>query len=154
VERVLVVVHPGSACGSATYNLGRTEAQSARGELADELTRWDGGVVVVDGELSDELPYYPHLANAIDGALARAAAAGHLSVRLEGDDPDQVAVIEALAAEQNWKERGVTCAVTGAWFHPKDGSGCVGGVHKALLALGIGAEVSNHAVCIDPEEVE
>ncbi len=43
MERVLVVVHPGSACGSANFNIGQFEARSAREELADELTRWDGG---------------------------------------------------------------------------------------------------------------
>lgn len=149
MERVLVVVHPGSACGSANFNIGQFEARAARDALADELIHWDGGIVVIDGELSDELPDYAHLADAIDRALERAAAADQMSVRLAGDDPDQVEVIEEVAVTARWKRRSVECTVTGAWFHPEDGGGCVGSVHARLRSLGIRSEVSECAVQLD-----
>ena len=68
---ILVLVHPGSACGSADMNLGKFEARAARAELAYELDYWHGTLLVIDGELSDELPWYPQLDRAITECLAR-----------------------------------------------------------------------------------
>lgn len=73
----LVVVHPGSALGSANMNLGKFEARAARAALAFALEQWEGDVVVIHGEMSDELPYYPRLQEAIQGVLERNRASGH-----------------------------------------------------------------------------
>lgn len=71
VHRVLVLVHPGSACGSANFNIGKFEARAARDALCSELDNWRGDVLVIDGELSDELEFYPSFDLAIRDCLQR-----------------------------------------------------------------------------------
>lgn len=72
MSRVLVVVHPGSCCGSATALLGSSLASACRKDLVQELDEWTGDLLVMDGFLSDELPDYPALDQAIKRALDRA----------------------------------------------------------------------------------
>lgn len=69
---VLVLVHPGSACGSADFNLGSSEASDARSRLANDLALWHGDIIVMDGFLSDEIATHPALDEAIQDALRRA----------------------------------------------------------------------------------
>jgi hypothetical protein len=64
-QKLLVIVHPGSACGSADFNLGKFEARAARDTLRGAIEDWEGGVIVIDGELSDELEHVPSLARAM-----------------------------------------------------------------------------------------
>lgn len=52
---ILVIVHPGSACGSAEMNLGKDNAQVQRLDMQQLIEGWEGGVVIIDGTLSDEL---------------------------------------------------------------------------------------------------
>lgn len=149
---LLVLVHPGSACGSADFNIGKVAARCARDDLCRELDSWQGALVVIDGELSDELSDRPALQSSIDDALARAQASPFGGLRVMGSDPEQVDCIREVAL--TWgptaRERDIT--VTGAWFHPEDGSGCVGSVIQALRDLGFKATVSAHAVCLASED--
>jgi len=73
-RKILVIVHPGSCCGSADMNLGRYEAGALRDYLADTVNAWRGPVLVIDGNLSDELAQtaYESLGRAIKNALRRA----------------------------------------------------------------------------------
>lgn len=152
---VLVVVHPGSACGSADYNIGRFEARAARDALVTALKTWHGGVLVIDGELSDELPDFPALNGAIDVALSQARDRGHTSLRVVGDDPDQVKRISEFVKKGGSAVREFQYEVTGAWYHPEDGSGCVGSVITQLQKMGCKARVHESAVELsmddDPE---
>lgn len=150
---ILVVVHPGSACGSANFNLGTQEASQARASLVDELERWAGAVVVIDGGLSDELGDYPALKNALTDALKRAHISGAMSLRVEGEDPEQEdriqEVIESMAPGLQAE---AVFHVTGAWLDHQSGGGCVGGVVEKIRALGCTAVVCDSAIEIEPED--
>lgn len=150
-ELILVVVHPGSACGSANFNLGRFAARGARDALVREVEDWSASVVIIDGSLSDELPYYPALQQALDGCLRRSAAAGGLAVRVMGDDPEQVDRIREIATAMGERARRAHFVVTGAWLEPKEG-GCVGSVVRELRSMGCTAEVARSAVFLDMDE--
>lgn len=147
-QHVLVVVHPGSACGSADFNLGKYEARSARDELVSEIKNWTGGVIVIDGDFSDELPDYPALNEAILGVLFRAKLSGQVSDRRQGQDPAQVRVIGEVIDGLELDLLATTFHVTGAWHiadHPTM-TGCVGSVQEELLRMGGKACVSEMAV--------
>lgn len=130
--KTLILVHPGSLCGSANANLGKVEARAIRDEVVADLQAWRGNVLVLDGFLSDELDDYPALQSAINDAVARAPVFGE---RIEADDPEHAAL-----ALEFLRERGVPqdapIALTGAWFDPTDASGCVNATCDALSAAG------------------
>lgn len=149
---LLVLVHPGSACGSADFNLGKTAARFARDGLCRELADWRGALLVIDGDLSDELPTRPALQTAINDALSRAQASLCGGVRVMGSDPDQVHRIREIAGSWGHGARDRIITVSGAWYHPEDGSGCVGSVIQALQELGFQAQVSAQAVCLPSED--
>lgn len=151
-NEVLVVVHPGSACGSANSNIGKFEARAARDALVYALDHWTGGVIVIDGALSDELPGYPLFATAIEACLQRATASGQFAHRMMADDGDQAPKIIELVREHAQALQSATFAVSGTWYHPEDGSGCVGSVIDALRSLGCRAEVDDSAVHLCEEE--
>lgn len=153
---ILVLVHPGSACGSANYNLGRTEARCARESLVHCLDDHAGGLIVIDGDFSDELPDYPDLNQAIHKAIQRATDAGQVALRVMGDDGQDFnqtrAIASVLEAHPDLKSH--PFIVTGAWYEaptPDDTEpgGCVGSVLTALATLGVRAHVDESAVEIE-----
>jgi hypothetical protein len=142
---ILVIVHPGSACGSADFQIGKYDAEAARDGLRHQLDRWNGGVIVLEGEFDDELSdsWYSHLGESLSAVLARAKASGQVSLKRKASDPDQVSVIKNILKES-------TCSsdrfvVTGAWAYA-DGTGCVYSVLEALNSIGLNAEVSDMAL--------
>jgi hypothetical protein len=142
--KIVCLVHPGSACGSADFNIGRNEAQTARDDLSNELEMWDGGVIVIDGYLSDELPAFPKFNRSIMSALERAKGKGQIAMRLQGEDPAQVECIHAfITADPVRKAWAYT--VGGAWLYP-NGEGCVGSVVDTLRKLGCTAHPSAFAL--------
>jgi hypothetical protein len=150
MKKLLVVVHPGSACGSASDWLGWDRADTARERLAQDIREWNGSVLVIDNLLSDELWKYPALDTAINRALERATANGEVAVRLHGDDgpgegePDQVDVAREFIEQQRLNPAEWEIELTGAWMG-KD-SGCVRGVWEALRQDGLRADVRDSAV--------
>ena len=155
--RILVVVHPGSALGSANFNLGRADARAARETLAEEIAGFDGHVVVIHGGLSSELSDYPIFDRALRGALNGAHAKGRLAAEMYGCDntgphhPDAarrlVGRFPAL--------RGCSIVCTGAWATEDNSSGCVNDVADSLRAAGCGnVNVSDRAVYMvdEPED--
>lgn len=151
VRETLVVVHPGSCCGSADFNLGRYEASGEREYLATFLERWDGPVIVIDGGLSDELPDYPTLNAALLSALARAKDAGQASMRVYGCDEEERR--HQAAATRRLIKRGVLRAdvpvrLTGAWVggDSADDTGCVNSVAKVLREAGIPWRIDDSAI--------
>jgi hypothetical protein len=151
-EHILVVVHPGSACGSANENLGRAKADEYRDELTFLFEQWEGPVLVIDGALSDELPYYGPYGRALNDLVARAQAQGKLGLRVQGDDAELEHNQEWAIAEQvrlqGWTPATHRFTVTGAWFEVPTGDGCVGSVIQALRAQQFQAYVSPHVVAI------
>jgi hypothetical protein len=156
---VLVLVHPGSMCGSARMFLGKSEADGARSAVLEEVAAHLGPIVVIDGFLSDELTSTEQAI--IDEALSSNADAGHLAVRLWGCDAGEApypgwapfgASMEGAVFEG--QEKAATAIaprladhrifVTGAWATEDLSSGCASSVLVALReALGDAAEVEH-----------
>lgn len=137
-------------------NLGRFEARAAREALIHELATWTGGVLVIDGDMSDELADYPHLADAISGALHRARAAGAISVRVAGgddEDLDQTAAARSFLAENALDPEGTPVTLTGAWYDDDGRDGCVNDVKRVFEACRFHCEVAESAMAI-PEGLD
>jgi hypothetical protein len=147
---ILVLVHPGSSCGSAAFHLGEEEARAARDRLCSEVRGWRGGLVVIDGFLSDELDTAPVFKSAIEAALARAAEAGYVSLRIESDDPGDADTLRQITARV---PVGAIFTATGAWLEPEC-SGCVGAAIEGLQALGFSADASDDAVRLQVEPAD
>lgn len=148
----LVLVHPGSLCGSAESQLGKYEARSLQEGLKYRLDEHEGAIVVIDGFLSDEI--HSNLRASITDALDRAEAAGHLALRVWGCDageppfegwedlyafgdvPEgsvfdgQEEAAKALAARIWASNHAIEC--TGAWARSDMTSGCVTSVMQVL----------------------
>ncbi len=152
-REVMVVVHPGSACGSADFNMGEAQARECRARLVGDLDAWSGAVAVVDGSLSEELGdrRYRGLGAAVDAALARAGAERATVWACDEEGLTERAaglVAEALGLAT---ERDVV-ALTGAWYDPVRGHGCVNAVMEGFEALGFDVRVLPGAVSdTDPE---
>lgn len=152
INNVLVVVHPGSACGSADFNLGKYEARAAREGLAIEINGWKGGIIVIDGGLSEDLPYYSQLDSAIKGALARAEQKGLPAVRVMGDDDsdyNQVVAIRDVVRNLGLTPSSTQFDITGAWYDPSGRSGCVNSVAEELHRLGFTFLIGDGALELD-----
>lgn len=137
-RNLLVLVHPGSCCGSANDLIGRDLAQAARQDIARDLKNWEGDLLVLDGFLSDELPHYPMFAAAIDEAVARNRAAGHWAVREHGCDAEEPythQTVARLLAESKMVPDTMV-KLTGASYDPADECGCINGVYDQLEAAG------------------
>lgn len=137
---LMIVVHPGSACGSANFNLGKYEGRAARDGLVHEISNWSGSVLVVDGELSDELPDYPELDSAIKQAIAKANAAKLGAGRIYAcamNTPNWPPLV-AKAAKILKATPDTPIKITGAWYSPgpMGGDGCVNAAWNALWDAG------------------
>jgi hypothetical protein len=84
--RLMVLVHPGSLCASADFNIGSDDAAAARKFVQEDLDDHQGHLIVLDGYAGDgrDLANEVDLSATIDRALDRAAASGFLSERLFG----------------------------------------------------------------------
>jgi len=156
--QLLIIVHPGSACGSADFNLGADLGQAARAALADEISGWTGPVLVIDGALSDELELDP-LGDVIEAALSRAAAARTVSSRIfacDDETEDWPAVVAKHLQDDRYPDD-LHAVVTGAWYFEDGSSGCVNAVCEVMRARGSTAEVAPSALrdpegCLQPRE--
>jgi hypothetical protein len=148
-QRLLVIVHPGSACGSADFNLGHTAGTNRR-MLAQDIAQWHGGVLVIDGELSDELPRYPALQSAITKALNQAKSNGFIAQRVYGDaegSPNQMQVARRFIKTMKLQPRDWQIALTGAWADAADG--CVASVRDVFHRAGFRADIRDSAMHLD-----
>lgn len=147
--KTLILVHPGSLCGSARAMLGKYDADAAREEILYEVSHHHGPLVIIDGSFSDELSRAEN--ELIETSLARNEALGHLALRIWGCDAGEAPYI-------GWKPTGLAgkhavfdgqeeaaCAIadildtgqiliTGAWATEDGSSGCVCSVRDALIA--------------------
>lgn len=168
-RETLILVHPGSMCGSARMQLGRREADAARAEVLDRVASHDGPLLVIDGALSDELS---HSENAlINQAVQRSVAAGHLAGRVWGCDSGEAPFTgwsglrtdggrlvfdgqEAAASDLAPALPQGPILVTGAWAGSNSGDGCVNSVANAIRAV-LGREtpvgIDETALLMPPE---
>lgn len=167
----LILVHPGSMCGSARMQMGRLEADAARAEVLERVRSHDGPLFVIDGALSDELSASENAL--IEAALCRSEAAGHPAGRLWGCDSGEApfpgwsgrradrgplvfdgqrAAAEALAPSLP----AGPVLITGAWAGSNADQGCVNAVANAVRAvLGREARVGiDETALLMPEEFE
>ena len=144
---ILVITHPGSACGSADFNLGGdgSLSRSYREGMTEQFNSWQGGVIVLSGEFDDELrrPKYRSFGNAIDALLSRTRAAGNVSIRKLAPDPENAKAITKLLSEP--ANRGSEYICTGAWWYGGD-DGCVGATAAAIRAMDSPAAISDTVV--------
>ena len=114
-KEVLVVIHPGSACGSADFTLGHIEGAEARHALCKTIHGWLGPCIVIDNDLSSELSVYAQIGLAIDSL-------------------PEPARIHACSSKKEWLDQAYESLpegsdklflLTGAWHHPEEGSGCI-----------------------------
>lgn len=146
---IMVVVHAGSACGSANMNLGYQLASSCRDYLAQDLDAWNGPILVIDGSLSDELADYPKLDAAIKAALKRGRKHHKLGSRIWGCDdvaPHQTEAVTRWTKRRRLKPANCHFEVTGCWTSRLTGSGCVDDVVRALVKLGFTADIRDSAI--------
>lgn len=154
MRTLLIVVHPGSCCGSADFNCGDEAAEAARNILAEDLDGWTGALAVIDGELSSDLRQrrYRGLGSAMERALERAAGAGVPTIRIQGDHEDefnQVSAALSLSDSLGLASGAWKVEVTGAWYDPTGDEGCVNSVVEALASVGVSATVRSSAVILD-----
>ena len=122
---VLVIVHPGSLCGSLEMHCPRYSGVT-RILMTDEICNWMGNVAVIDHDLSDELATYMGLAAAVERA----------EVRVQGLPTERGLtnaarkIARALKIHPNTPIR-----LTGAW-RDFDGTGCVTAVDVAFRREG------------------
>ena len=143
-DPLLIVVHPGSGCGSANYSLGRAHAIEVRRALENLLAQWHGGVVIVDGTSSDELEHYP-LGGAITRSLDTARDHHAIAMRIFACDDETAHWPEHVTDHLFDLPRSQTIVLAGAWYTPgpsiKDNDrmvsrGCVNALYAQLAKAG------------------
>lgn len=143
-QRALVVVHPGSACGSGDMNAPDTAANRRDG-LTLLVYDWPGPIYVVDGDLSDELERarYRDLGDAL-----RTASTGRV------DDCASGATFPGKACRWLAKrlDRAIPVTLAGAWYS-HDGTGCVEAMARKLREAGYSVRFEPHAILEDSEEI-
>ena len=171
VPETLILVHPGSMCGSARMQLGRAEADAARAEVLDRVRAHEGPLLVIDGALSDELSVAENAL--IDRAVLAAGYRGQLAARVWGCDSGEVPYCrwagfrsddgplvfdgqEAAATDLVPSLPDGPVLVTGAWAGTNASDGCVNSVANAIRSvLGREARVGIDATALlMPEEFE
>lgn len=145
---LMILVHPGSCCGSADFNNGRQDAEGSRAMIAHDLMSHTGPLLIVDGSGSDELPRYSILNNAIEGALKRNEEAGFFTKRVFACDdmtPNWASVVGRLVQKLKLQP-GSRVWLTGAWYFEDDSAGCVNAVYDQMSALGLRPDILDSVV--------
>lgn len=151
-EEALIIVHPGSMCGSADMNIGKDLARASREDVIRDIKNWTGDIVVIDSFLSDELKG-TSLGIALEEAICSARAAGKMGHRVFGCDnlepsiEDGVKQVVAGLQLENLDR----VSLTGAWYDPDDESGCVNEVRRLLNFHGVVCDVLDSAVSLDDD---
>ena len=145
---LLVIVHPGSACGSADFNLGSNFAgRAARELLAADIEVWNGALLVIDGSLSDELPRHPRLNTAILRALGTARAHRAIAERRYGDSkirPHQDETAKRFITYMKLVPAEWHIELTGAWAD--EDTGCVSDVRDVFHENGFATHIRDSAL--------
>lgn len=151
-NQVLLLVHPGSCCGSASMNLGKLAARDARTGIVRALDAWVGDVLVMDGELSDELEDYPELNDAIHRLMARAPRAER-TFACDNLGEHFTRKLPKIIRRSHWSD--VTAhafTLTGPWFHEDDTAGCVNAARDVFVRMGFDVRVCRSAITFPDSE--
>lgn len=152
-DHITLMVHLGSACGSANFNLGDQRAQHARAGLLEDLQTVTGHLLVLAGGLDDEIADFAELLDALETALQ--PTPGGLRAQILAHDPDQVDITKAFVDRLGALAFEVSFEVTGAWlddYDPGERGGCVGSVYEALKAKGLSnIAISDNAVVLETD---
>ena len=121
---LMIVVHPGSLCGS--YHTSPAFDQDNLNRLVAEIEGWKGDKVLIENELSDELTQwkYAEIAKCISNASG--------SYKAEGDRDELKKAVKAIARKYKFRNRH-TFLITGAWADPDHG--CVTTVAAAVQKM-------------------
>lgn len=121
---VLVVVHPGSLCGSlAMYH--SEECEDIRDRIAHEIETFEGPVITVLGGMEDEFDD-PFDQSTRDLGLALDSCS---EWEVNGEPSERGLRNAAIAIARHYPAQ--QYLVTGAW-HDQDGQGCVTSVANGL----------------------
>lgn len=146
-REVMILVQPGSLCGSANSNLSLDIASAIRADVASDIESWEGDLIVLDGFLSDEIPHYRVLDLALRAALEDDG--GRRRVRLDADDPDHAEIAVEYLSRVGYP-KGTPISLTGAWFDEADQEGCVNATRDALTNAGFtNVQVLDSAARVD-----
>lgn len=135
-KEVLVVVHPGSACGSADFSMGLEAAALARYDLGRTIHQWNGDSIIISNEFHAETDTYAQIGLALQGLR----------------DP---ILIDACASREGWDEEAFQTIrsmpadrfiITGAWHHPDQRSGCVDAIAAKMEEAGMDWEIATCAL--------
>lgn len=141
VGELLVVVHPGSLCGSVNMHLG-IAAESTRHAVTSEICEWAGAVAVIGGDFDDELEH-PRYAS-LRAALSRASFKVYGAATDLGLKKAARRILRRFRIDERCR-----VTVTGAW-HDHDGNGCVTCVAKTMMGRAGGAvAISKNAPASD-----
>jgi len=152
--RIMLLVHPGSAMGSADMNLGRQEARAAREFLADDIAAWKGPFFVIDGSLSDEVPGHARFHAAIESALKQAKKLGGRIWGCDDVGPHLSETLPALLRSlPQITPKTHRFELTGCWATRHGKWGCVNAAADALIALGFDTDIRDSAI-YEPDEDE
>ena len=136
-------------------NVGKIAARDARHQVARDLLKHRGSVLILHGDLSDELPSYPILQSAISRAMAfRRDLTIGFGAQVAADDPDHAQICVDELRKRN-VPKDMPIKLTGAWYVPDNSYGCVNSTRDALLAGGFtDVEVADSALSVDDGQDE
>ena len=147
---ILILVHPGAACGLANVQ-NKTKADAERDGMCRELAEWKGGILVIDNENSEDISAYPKLntaiRNAVDGATRRGSPAARIFASAKISKDWTGLISKAIRA---WGPKPDTYfEVTGAWYYLRTNEGAVNVVYDLILLMGYQGNISSYAVAAD-----
>lgn len=137
---LLIIVHPGSCCGSVDHNLGKYAGRAYREGVVNDIEGWNGAILIVDSEASEECEnsWYGNIGRAMTNAIHRAETQGFPAARVFGDDdltPNWVGKVTQAVRDMGFNAAD-RIVITGAWVGTEEGfgedSGCVTAVFNAL----------------------
>lgn len=140
---LMVIVHPGSLCGS--YHASPVFDEKNLTALLQEIQNWSGEFAVVHGELSDELEAFKDVGQAI-AKVAQSGVARDYEAGATGSELRAVARKIAKDAQAAARSQ---VMVTGAWG---EADGCARTVFNELVRLGVKAELSKFVPTFEAED--
>lgn len=158
-DTVLLMVHPGSACGSANFNIGQIQADQGRAGLIEDIdhaVQNNMHIIVLSGDFDDEIPYFPDLNKAYGEAIK--PVAGRVRKAVYAGDPDQIDVTQEIVKGLGGKAKDIHFLVSGCCLLDADKEvkeGCVGSVYETLKSCSLqNILISSNSIEFDNEELD
>lgn len=136
-NKIMVLVHPGSACGSADFNIG-ISAGAMREALAAEIQAWEHDILIVRNSLCDELKHYAVLGIVLDNAAEKPGRRVVEEHACDQTGPHWPEIVKTRF-QAEWPAGPHEVLLTGAWYDEMSENGCINAVAEML---------SNHLVTV------